>query len=186
MQFNTLDSVLNWRAELPHEHLAVTFGFNRGEIEAHPAFGAASGEPVIVAAPGARDPGDIPTATFLARDPIVHCSDITSQVRKSLIRAALRNRIEVRIPRSGQELSGYFSLRYRVWKAEGYLREENREVSPEWEIDFWDRTAVPLCAIARDGKVVGCARLISSHGDEEPTYVARISDAPGSGQECET
>ena len=178
MQFSTLDGLLDWRAERPNEHLAVTFGFGRGEIEAHrafrPGFGRASGEPVVVAASAAMNSNDPATASFMIRDRAIACSDVTLQVRKSLIRAALRSRIDIRIPSSDEELAQYFALRYRVWKKAGYLREENRQVCPSGRSIFGDRTAVPLCAIARDGKVIGCVRVISSHGDEEATYVSRI------------
>ena len=86
----------------------------------------------------------------------------------------MRKSIEIRPPASDEELSDYFSLRYQVWKSLGFLRDENKRSRIEWEIDFWDRTALPVCAINADGKMIGCARLVHSHGTEQPTYVAKI------------
>jgi predicted GNAT family N-acyltransferase len=168
------DDALCWRAERPAERLLVTFGFNRSEIESHQQFGISSGEPIIVANPDAANGKCVASASFLDRGPVVTCGDVRPQIRKSLIRVALRKRVEVRPPCSDEELAGYFSLRYRVWSALGFLREENKRSRIEWEIDFWDRTAVPLCAITPNGEVVGSARLIRNHGDEERCYVAKI------------
>src|SRR5262249_55610953 len=169
------DDALRWRAEKPDEHLMVTFGFTRREIESHQSFAISCGEPIIVGDPDANTNAPA-SATFLTRETAVTCRDVRPQLRKSIIRSELRKKVQIRPPCSDAELAGYFSLRYRVWKSIGYLREENKRAHTEWEIDFWDRTAVPLCAITQDGSVIGCARLIRSHGDEEQPYVSNIQN----------
>jgi predicted GNAT family N-acyltransferase len=166
-----LEELLDWRGQQPGARFAVAGGFGRGDVELAHSSGIPSGEPIIIAARRGDHPVVAGTASFLDRAVVVTCTDVIAQVRKSLIRAALRKRIEIRKPRSEQELSSYFALRYKVWKSVGYLRSEN---PTKWEIDIWDRTAVPLCAVDSNGMVVGCARLISSSGDEEPANVSRI------------
>jgi predicted GNAT family N-acyltransferase len=164
---------LGWRDELPNERVVVAFGFShydfeRGKIDA-------SCEPIIVPNNAAVGANALVSPEIVGVRVAATRPDITEQLRKSLIRVALfQKRIEVRAPGTDAELSGYFSLRYRVWKEVGYLRDENKDSQVEWEVDFWDRTAVPLCAITPDGKVIGCVRLISNLGDEESAYVARI------------
>jgi len=165
----------SWRAEAPDERVVVVIGYSREEIAALQAF--VPGEPIIVQ--DANAPGLAATAAACTKGKrsVAVRGDITPQLRKSLIRIALdQRRIQIRAPESDAELSGYFSLRYKVWKAMGYLREENRQTRANWEIDFWDRTATPLCAVSADGKVVGCMRLISNLGIENPAYVAKIDN----------
>lgn len=173
--FNSPDAALCWRAEVPNERLVVASGFSRREIETYQNSAVSSGEPIIVGDPGAASLDCNASASFLNGEPIVTCRDVRSQIRKSLIRVALRRRVQIRPPSSDAELSGYFALRYKVWKSIGYLRDENKQARTEFEIDFWDRTAAPLCAITQDGRVIGCARLISAFGDEQPC-VAKIKN----------
>ncbi len=167
------DKALEWRAELPDERVVVTFGFSPGQIQASRLF-AVSGEPIIVRDPQAPRASD-PSATFLDRGGLVACSDVRPQVRKSLIRMALRKRVTVRCPNSEKELSEYFALRYRVWSEDGYLRDKNRAARTAWELDYWDRTAVPVIAATRDGSIIGCARLIQEYGHEEQPFCAQIT-----------
>jgi predicted GNAT family N-acyltransferase len=170
---NSLGDGFCWRAELPYERLLVTIGYSSRDLQEGREFVA--GEPIILGdPPDAGGLNGVASATFLDGPVVVACRDVVPQIRKSLIRVALRNQVEIRSPNSDRELSDYFSLRYRVYDPIGFLREENRRTRFQWEIDHWDRTAVPLCAITREGRVIGCARLISSYGDEEEPYVSNI------------
>ncbi len=169
------NEALGWREELPNERVVVAFGFSRRDFERGQA--VATGEPIIVQDAATAGANALVSSDVIGTRTVPTRPDITEQLRKSLIRVAIfQRRIEIRSPATDAELSGYFSLRYRVWKEVGYLRDENRDTRVEWEIDFWDRTAVPLCAITPDGKAIGCVRLISNLGAEEPNYVARIQD----------
>jgi predicted GNAT family N-acyltransferase len=173
-QFSDVEKLIGWRGQLPNERLAVTIGFGRREVEPCQKDGLSPGEPIIVADPYATDASHVATASFSERSVVVTCSDLTAQVRKSLIRAGLRKCIQIGMPKLDKELAGYFSLRYKVWKEVGFLRDKNRQPHTEWEIDFWDRSALPLYAVAQDGGIIGCARLIHSHGDDQPAYVSKI------------
>jgi predicted GNAT family N-acyltransferase len=170
------DEAIHWREDNPLERVLITVGFRHTEISALEGRIFSSGEPIIVGTePGVQNPDKCGSASVLIDRNSIYCSDIPSQIRKSLIRSALlRKGVQIRQPRSDAELSGYLSLRYSVWKAIGYLRDENKLSRVQWEIDFWDRTAIPLCAITADGRVVGCTRVIRSFGDEEQSYVTLI------------
>jgi predicted GNAT family N-acyltransferase len=169
----SLDEAFSWRAQLPFERLVVAIGYSSRDIQDCQTPAGPTGEPIIVGDP-ATAPGGGASASFLSPPKVVTCRDVVSQIRKSLIRVGLRNRVEIRPPSSDREFSEYFSLRYKVYDATGYLREENRRARTHWDIDHWDRSAVPLCAINREGKVIGALRLIRSHGAEEQPYVSRI------------
>jgi predicted GNAT family N-acyltransferase len=167
------DEAIAWRACDPRQHILVMFGGESGN-------GAAKGctlrcaEPIIVGVdPTGAPAGACASASALGGQNAVRCPNVEAQLRKSLIRSVLlRTGIEVRQPRTDNELAGYLSLRYSVWKSIGYLRDDNKATRVPWEIDFWDRTAIPLCAITPDNSVIGCTRLIQNLGDEQEFYVA--------------
>jgi predicted GNAT family N-acyltransferase len=177
LSHSSLCDALRWRAESPRERLVVAFGFRLGDIESLQDSDS-SGEPIIVdngyarCSEGAKN---VPSASFLDGRSWVAPTDLTQQLRKSLIRVALRTKMAIRPPDSDGELSQYFALRYQVWKEVGYLRTENRKSRIEWEVDHCDRTAIPLVAIM-EGRVVACTRLISSYGAEEQPYCSRIDN----------
>ena len=172
----TCDEGMQWRDGNPRERMLIMVGFRAADIGCLKSDVATCAEPIIVAAdPGATPAAKCGSASVLIEGKPIYCGDVASQVRKSLIRNALqRNGIEIRKPLSDAELTGYLSLRYAVWKAIGYLRDECKLTRTEWEIDYWDRSAIPLCAITADGKVIGCTRLIQNFGDEQPAYVAKF------------
>jgi predicted GNAT family N-acyltransferase len=170
----SLDEALSWHAELPFERLLVTVGYTSHDIQGCQYFGAFAGEPIIVSDPHKREFAGAASASFVNGPAIVPCREVLPQLRKSLIRVGLRGRVQIRPPSSDEELERYFSLRYEVYQAIGFLGKANRAARLQWEIDYWDRTAVPLCAITKDGQVIGCARLIRTYGDEEQPYVSKI------------
>jgi predicted GNAT family N-acyltransferase len=167
------DDALDWRAEFPDERLVVTFGFTPQQIEALHNFNI-SGEPIIVSSLNPVMASNLASASFLNKQSLVTSSNVKQQIRKSLIRVALRKRVKIRPPISDQEFADYFALRYQVWDAAGWLRDQNREAQNKWEIDHWDRTAVPLVALTPNGRVIACARLIRNLGEEEQPYCGRI------------
>src|SRR6266480_4956580 len=88
--FDTPDDALSWRAQLPYQRLVVTSGFSRREIEAHKKLGTSSGEPIIVGDPDAASPDNGASASFLNGEAVVAVRDVRPQMRKSVIRVALR------------------------------------------------------------------------------------------------
>ena len=172
--FGSSDEAVAWRAGDPQQRVLVMVGCRGAQNGAAKDRMLSPGEPIIVGVePGGALAAKCVSASVLDECSSFYCSDIEAQLRKSLIRSALlRKGIEVRQPCTENELSGYLSLRYTVWDSIGYLREENRATRVPWEIDFWDRTAIPLCAIMPDSTVIGCTRLIQNLGEEQESYVA--------------
>ena len=168
-----LGEALSWRNELPDDRLLVTVGFKREEIEDSKFPLARLGEPIILCEPDTTNTKYLATASFVNNPAFVTCKDILPVLEKSFTRSSLRKLVQIRSPASADEWAGYFALRYRVWEECNYLRDENKCARTKWEIDWKDRTAIPLCAITPAGKVVGCARLL--HGQEEHRYVSQIN-----------
>lgn len=169
-----LGAALRWRDELPDDRLVVTVGFRREEIEASKISPGQCGEPIILCEPEAANTNNYASASFVNNPAIVACNNVIPFLEKSLIRSSLRKQVQIRPPASAEEWAGYFSLRYRVWEQCNFLRDENKRAITKWEIDWKDRTAIPLCAITPEGKVVGCARVLKSY--EERPYVFQIAD----------
>lgn len=174
-EFSPLSKALSWRNELPNGRVVVTVGFRREQIEESKIHFGGSGEPIIVCDPDAANDNLLATASLVNNPPIVPCKDIVRFVKKSLIRSYWRNQVQIRPPESDAEWAGYFSLRYRVWEENNFLTDENRRARTKWEIDWKDRTAIPLCAITSAGKVVGCVRVLKSYGWEEHPFVSQIT-----------
>jgi predicted GNAT family N-acyltransferase len=170
---------LRWRNELADDRLVVAVGFRREEIDRGRIDFGGPREPVILFERGVEKPNGHATASFADYQAIVACSDPIPFVKKSLIRSWWRGQVEIRSPASPEEWEGYFSLRYRIWKECNFLRDENKRARTKWEIDWKDRMAIPLCAITPEGKVVGCARVLKPYGDEEQTYVSKITNLLG-------
>lgn len=81
----------------------------------------------------------------------------------------------------------YFRLRYRVWKEMAYINPQLQCGIEEWELDYTDRTAIPLIALHRQtGKIVGSVRLITAigkankHFNAIETYIKQKAEQSGS------
>jgi hypothetical protein len=121
----------------------VAIGFRRGEIDDHEKFALACGEPIIIGDPEAAKVNGFPWRAFYTTSrlsPAVMCAHNCEN------------------PLFAPNCASEFARQIR--KAIGFLRDENKNSKAEWEIDFWDRTAVPLCAITQDGRAIACASLI--------------------------
>ena len=176
-QMESIESALKWRGQMPNARLLVAVGFGRNEFANLQPFSVANGEPLLVVAePPTGDKKVFPSASFLERRPVLFCGDAMSQIRKSVLRMTLRQRVSILSPNSLDELAAYFSLRYKVWSAAGFLCDQNKRSRLQWEIDYGDRTAIPLVAISTDGRTIGCTRLVRSVGREEEFYVSRVEE----------
>lgn len=166
---------LDWRAGAPAARLIVAAGFSGDEL-GRLQIDTSKHEPVLAMPSDSPARAVLPSATFLNVPSVLECDQDTlfTQLRKSILRIVLRSRIAIRPPLSDAELSEYFALRYRVWESVGFLRSRNRESRLKWEVDYADRTSVPLVAVSADGRIVGCTRLVRNLGREEPHYVSRI------------
>jgi len=119
---------------------------------------------------------DFPSASLLTKSPAVTCrvSDLLFALRKSILRVRARRGVRPRVLESEEELGAYFSLRYRVWKECGYLAPEKDDPKSQWELDFTDRTSLPLGFFSGD-TLVACGRLVRGLGEEFPKYVSLIN-----------
>lgn len=126
----TPNDALDWLAESPGGRLMLIFG-GRDDVNSLVNFDFHSGGRIIVGDRSNRQHAvNGTTASVVDKDDCISIyNKITTRIRKSLIRAAIQQKqIDIRTPSSPSELSGYFSLRYRVWDEMGYLRQENKRI----------------------------------------------------------
>jgi GNAT superfamily N-acetyltransferase len=111
---------------------------------------------------------------------------IGEAVRKSWLRGRLRKQsVQIRpIRPDWQELETYFALRYRVYRAEGYIPPEYDSPATGLEIDYADRWSFPMGAFSKEGRMIACIRLVEEYGKDneyrdfiEQIVVGRRDDA---------
>jgi len=98
-----------------------------------------------------------------------------SSLRKSLLRIRTRKIATARVLNTPDELAAYFDLRYRVWSELNYLSEEKKCPECPWELDYTDRTSLPLGLFSSiDGSLLGGARLVRGFGEDEPRIIHTV------------
>ncbi|MFO0868456.1 MAG: GNAT family N-acetyltransferase [Pirellulales bacterium] len=74
-------------------------------------------------------------------------------------------------------MASFFELRHRVWKEMGYLSPEKECPQVPWELDYTDRTSLPLGIFSKaDGRLLGAARLVRGFGEDDPRQIRIIED----------
>lgn len=169
------EDALKWRAEMPSRRSVLAVGFTREEFANLQPISSSGTEPLLlVEQAGKSSKPEFPSASFLENRPVISCFDVLPQIRKSILRMALRLKVSICAPYSDTGLENYFALRYKVWKAAGFLQDSYKNSNVKWEIDYADRTAIPLVAVSTDGRTIGCTRLVRNLGCDQPYYVSRI------------
>jgi predicted GNAT family N-acyltransferase len=125
---------------------------------------------VVISPPASHPTKDYPSASLIPRSTWRIANDPSPFLRKALIRlAAAALGYTIRKLESDTDLRTYLSLRYSVWESLGYL--PAHKITPtRWEVDYTDRTALPLGLFAQDGQMAGCIRLV--RGREVPNLVS--------------
>lgn len=118
---------------------------------------------------------EFPTASLLDNTFMINVQNTIPALRKSLLRMQLKNRVSIRRLESKEDFQQYFRLRYKVWKQMGYLPTHRDCLQSQIELDFTDRTALPIGAFMADGTLIGCARLVFPLG-QEVHYVSLIRE----------
>jgi predicted GNAT family N-acyltransferase len=113
--------------------------------------------------------GQRPTSSILqpTRRTVTCDENLLEALRKSLLRVRTREVASVRVLKSKTDFVEFFALRYRVWTDLGYLAADKVCPKTPWEVDFTDRTSLPMGLFSKaDGKLLAAARLVRGFGDE--------------------
>lgn len=173
---DNLKAGISLAQEDPRNTVLVTLGFRQDEIHEHlrPAGGSQRLEVVsVVTKPETRTRQ--PSASLLRFPPFfAAAANPVPHVRKSALRLIVLTNAHLREISTDDDLSQYFSLRYRVWREMGYLLPENDCPTSQWEASYSDRTAFPIGLFSQEEKLLACARLVRVYGRENQTLMPRI------------
>jgi len=149
--------------------IAVLAGFTPAEADAAHRASPWLARILLTAAAGAAPPEDAGPVAVVAD------ADVTTAIGKHLVHARNQS-YTVREIASPEALREYFTLRYEVWSAAGYIPRARDASRVRLELDYTDRTSVPVGAYTPDGRLAGCARLVHQLGAERPDAVRTIKD----------
>jgi GNAT superfamily N-acetyltransferase len=107
-----------------------------------------------------------PSASLLAASSVSTTADPIAALRKAIIRLRTQAYASLRLLASANEFRAYFQLRYRVWRALGYIPDEKLSAKTEYEFDYTDRTAIAIGAFLDNGAIIGCVRIVLPLGQE--------------------
>jgi N-acetylglutamate synthase-like GNAT family acetyltransferase len=107
-----------------------------------------------------------PLASLLDYNHVVNVQDTLPALRKSLLRMRIKNHVTIRELNSENDFTQYFSLRYKIWRAMGYLPSQSDCKDVGLELNYSDRTAYPIGAFTPEGELIGCARLVFPIGHD--------------------
>jgi ribosomal protein S18 acetylase RimI-like enzyme len=102
--------------------------------------------------------------------------DLIEPIRKAVKRLSVKALGAARIIESSAELDKYLRLRFIVWNANSYMNPNRTPSLYPAEVDFTDRTAIPVGFFRTTGELVGCVRLVKEIGNEETRYVRLIQE----------
>ena len=187
-KYLSLPDALEAAREDTARSILIALGYKASEVHERLIDGERHNLEIIIRPPRPTlrpEPVEFPSSSLLADSLTVNVQDTISALRKSLLRMELKKMVTIRplergtfpgIAPSKQDFQSYFRLRYQVWKEMGYLPAHRDCPETQMEIDFTDRTAIPIGAFTSEGTLIGCARLVFPFGSEVPRYVRIIND----------
>ncbi len=176
-KYLNLPVALEAARENPARSVLIALGYKPSEVRGQLSTDERHDLEIIVRPPRPTfrpEPDEFPSASLLANNLTVNVQDTISALRKSLLRMELKKMVSIRRLESIEDFRCYFRLRYQVWKEMGYLPAQRDCPESQMEIDYSDRTAIPVGAFNSGGELVGCARLVFPFGDE--VRYARVID----------
>ena len=177
-KYLSLPAALQAARENPARSVLIALGYKASEVHEQLIDDEQHDLEIIVRPPRLTlkpEPVEVPSSSLLTDSLTVNVQNTISALRKSLLRMELKKTVTIRPLESKQEFQSYFRLRYQVWKEMGYLPAHRDCPVSQMEIDFTDRTAIPIGAFTSDGKFVGCSRLVFPFG-HEVRYVRVINE----------
>jgi predicted GNAT family N-acyltransferase len=174
-QFPSVAESLDWLSAAPSTRLLVATGATPQDFADHAA--NQCGEVVLSKPARGTERGLPPSPSSLLREfNLTITADLATAVRKALQRLALRGRGIVRLIDTCADMDRYLRLRYSVWKQQSYLNPDQIPQTYPVEVDYTDRTSVPVGMFSADGRIMACARLVREIGSPQQGYSRVIQE----------
>lgn len=167
---NNLSSAFQKTYSRSRAGILITIGFSESELNHHFRMAGRKDE-IIVRPPRPclqnNEIDEFPSASLLGPLlPIVHVQNTIPALKKSILRIRTKENYRIGMIENEEDFKQYFSLRYRVWESLGYIAPENKSTTSKWEVNFSDRSAVPIGCFLNSGELIGTARLVFPQGRE--------------------
>ncbi|NKB58669.1 MAG: GNAT family N-acetyltransferase [Alphaproteobacteria bacterium] len=165
----TLDEGLGLARRNPSSSVLLTVGFEPDVVTAKLQRVDAERLEIVIHTRSGQVSDSVISAGLLNREPNIvrGRQDPLRALNKALLRQRTRAVAHARILESEADYQKYFALRYEVWKELNYILAK-KEALFHWELDYTDRTAVPVGLFSRQDELIGCGRLVSALGKEIP------------------
>jgi N-acetylglutamate synthase-like GNAT family acetyltransferase len=109
---------------------------------------------------------DLPLSSLLVDSCTVAVQNTLPAIHKSVLRKHFSKIIKIRTLQSESDFLQYFKLRYTVWNEMGYLAAEKQCTKSQFELDYTDRTALPIGIFNPQQQLIASARLVFPSGYE--------------------
>lgn len=109
---------------------------------------------------------DIPNSSFLSDTCTISVQNTLPAIHKSILRKHFSKIIKIRTLQSEDDFCQYFKLRYQVWSEMGYLPADKQCTKSQFELDYTDRTALPIGIFNQNQELIASARLVFPAGRE--------------------
>lgn len=174
----SLPAAITTVRQRPDESVLIAIGYKTSEIYQQLSEIELHGLEIIVRPPRPNPPlelDELPSSSLLDDGFMINAQNTIPALRKSLLRIRLKKAVSVRPLKSKEDFRQYFRLRYKVWKEMGYLPASRDCPEGQMELDFTDRTALPISAFTPEGALIRYARL-AFPSDHEVRYGSLIKD----------
>ena len=116
---------------------------------------------------------DPPHSSLLVDNCTIAVQNTLPAIHKSILRKHFDKTITVRKLEDINDFKQYFKLRYQVWNEVGYLLAYMQSTNNLLELNYTDRTALPIGVFNQNQQLIASARLVFPAG-QESSYVPLI------------
>lgn len=164
-----LNSAIETAYEDIEQSILVPIGYDEQDVRISLAQRAQNSLEVIIRPPRKgqiNELNEFPSSSLFSDSHLINVQNTLPALHKSCLKRYFQKRVQIKSLKTQSDFEQYFRLRYQVWKEVGYLKSSRDSLQTQWEIDYTDRTALPIGVFDNNGKMIACARLVFPSGDE--------------------
>jgi len=185
--FNLTSALNASRQENDHNSILIPIGFQPQVVNKELDYSERKSMEIIIRPPRpnyGRELDHTPHSSFLSDTCTITVQNTLPAIHKSILRKHFSKIISVRKLQSESDFKQYFTLRYRIWSEIGYLSDNKKCTKSQFELDYTDRTALPIGIFNENQKMIACARLVFPSGRESHhvPLIKRMIEASGDPQ----
>ncbi|MGR9052329.1 MAG: GNAT family N-acetyltransferase [Gammaproteobacteria bacterium] len=149
--------------------LLIPIGFNPEDVKNDLSLNEKNNLEVIIRPPRpamGSELDSVPHSSLFTDSCIIVVQDTLPAIHKSILRKHFGKQFTIRKLQSENDFEQYFRLRYNVWNEMGYLPDDKQCHKSEYELDYTDRTGLPIGIFNHAHELIASARLVFPSGRE--------------------